>query len=173
MNPSRISRYQHNPPVQLHHCTRCFLTIGPCITPIWAPPAFSSKPPAIWAAKFCEEKSQGKVELVLKNLSDALQMQAMQSNAVDCSGIGPLWKKAKAWALCLVYLRVWGTRFGFQEFFFFLILNNSFTLKVTFTDNLKKKTRKLEVSICYFHYCWTFWIWQSKQVYDEGLLSWL
>lgn len=30
-------------------------TIGPCITPIWAPPAFSSKPPAIWAAKFCEK----------------------------------------------------------------------------------------------------------------------
>lgn len=28
------------------------LTMGPCITPIWAPPAFSSKPPAIWAAKF-------------------------------------------------------------------------------------------------------------------------
>lgn len=29
------------------------LTIGPCITPKLAPPAFSSKPPAIWAAKFC------------------------------------------------------------------------------------------------------------------------
>lgn len=30
------------------------LTIGPCITPIWAPPAFSSKPADIWAAKFCK-----------------------------------------------------------------------------------------------------------------------
>lgn len=28
-------------------------TMGPCMTPIWAPPpAFSSNPPAIWAAKF-------------------------------------------------------------------------------------------------------------------------
>lgn len=34
------------------------LTIGPCITPIWAPPAFSSKPPAIWAAKFWQQKEK-------------------------------------------------------------------------------------------------------------------
>lgn len=32
------------------------LTMGPCMTPIWAPPAFSSNPPAIWAAKFCKAR---------------------------------------------------------------------------------------------------------------------
>lgn len=31
--------------------------MGPCMTPICAPPAFSSKPPAICAAKFCKQKS--------------------------------------------------------------------------------------------------------------------
>lgn len=38
----------------------CPLTIGPCITPICAPPAFSSNPPAIWAAKFCRNTTQVK-----------------------------------------------------------------------------------------------------------------
>lgn len=32
-------------------------TMGPCMTPICAPPAFSSKPPAICAAKFCKQRS--------------------------------------------------------------------------------------------------------------------
>lgn len=91
MNPPRISRYTTALP---SNWTPRLLTIGPCITPIWAPPAFSSKPPAIWAAKFCEDKSQGRLSYLkwtspCKNLSDVLQMQAMQSNTVDWSGIGP------------------------------------------------------------------------------------
>lgn len=92
-----------------------------------------------------ERLSYMKWKSFCKDLSDVCckckQIKAMLFIVV---GLG-LYEKTKAWALCLVYIRVWGTWLGCQVFF--SVLNNSYTLKVIVTDNLKKKIRCVNVFI--------------------------
>lgn len=126
MNPSRMSRYPTQPPcttsplntVFAHHWSLHHTHLSASSLLIKTSSHLSSK--VLWRKKPGKGwAGSQESQWCAANASNAEQRCWLI--VVDSSGL--LWKKAKAWALCLVYLRVWGTRFGLQDHYYYYYFN--------------------------------------------------